>query len=105
MGGNPTNTRYKPLTAEQESRLAPGGFRMWTDREVRIMQNNVLFYDQVQLMSLFRCQMSDCKYVIQDSKTAHAIPNVGLVCEMCWDMNQVVRYFNLRGSGGLGYGR
>jgi hypothetical protein len=95
--------KYAPLTVEQQARLSPEGERVWTEAEEAMITTNLRFYDSAQRVSALRCSMADCKYVLSDERAAYQIPNVGLICDLCWQIHMAVRFANMKdGSKGPG---
>lgn len=87
--------RWVPLTPEQQRWVLSNGERVWTQAEIGIMRRNASFYESVNKLSFIRCRADGCGYAIQDSRIANAIPHVGVVCAVCWEMHKVVKQVNL----------
>lgn len=90
--------KFEPLTWEQIERLDSNGERMWTEQELKIIRQNVHFYDSVQKLAETRCKLTDCLYIIQDTKATYVVLGVGIVCDACHHMARAVAAVNLRSN-------
>jgi len=86
--------QYLPLTATQKSRLDSHGERIWTEKEKKIIHENVVIYDKLRIILKRRC--AGCQYVISSLETCMRLPFIGDVCDVCYHMHEALQNHGLK---------
>ena len=86
--------QYLPLTATQKSRLDSHGERIWTEKEKKIIHENVVIYDKLRIILKRRC--AGCQYVISSLETCMRLPFIGDVCDACYHMHEALQNHGLK---------
>lgn len=90
--------RLIPLTVDQKRRLDSNGNRVWTEEETRIIHRNLALHDCLRTIFLRRCGVSDCRFIIGETKESFALPTFSDVCEICHTMFHALKNPRLRST-------